>query len=60
MSHFGETETTAAYCGACGEEIVHNAGRYIFDDKTYCPTCWGRSEIRMKIRNARSNSNEQA
>ena len=50
MNPFDATEETISYCGACGEELVRNTGRYLFDDNAYCITCWGKSDVRMNLR----------
>jgi len=50
MNSFYDTEETTDSCAACGEELVKNGGRYIFDDKAYCPTCWGKGDVRMNLR----------
>ena len=50
MNPFYCTEETIDSCAACGEEFVKNAGRDIFDDNAYCPTCWGKGDVRMNLR----------
>jgi len=49
MSSFYDTEEMIDNCAACGEELVKNGGRYIFDDKAYCPTCWGKGDVLINL-----------
>jgi len=57
MNAFDHTEKAIDYCAACREELVRNSGRYIFDDKDYCPTCWGKGDVRMNLRRGTINNN---
>ena len=50
MNPFCVTEEATEYCGACGEELGKNAGRYIFDDNEYCITCCSKGDVRMELR----------
>ena len=56
MNTLYDTEKIADSCAACGDEFVKYAGRYIFDDNSYCPTCWERGDVRMNLRKGSMNS----
>lgn len=50
MNLFCDTKKMIDCCAACGEEFVQNAGRYNFDNNTYCPTCWVEGNVLLNIR----------
>jgi len=36
-------------CFSCKIDLPKNAGRYVFDDQTYCPSCWDTHQKSMPV-----------